>query len=177
MLAAAGLSARTAWRFDLYGGTVLLAAQRIADAPAPDAAVHGLLAEDEATGVLDPAVLASLERDCLAKVDALGAWLRDQRAAGRSVLGYGAASRAVALLRRAAADRSLLPAVADASPGKHGLRMPGTNIPVVSPAELAVRQPDAVLLFLPDLRAEVRAAYPEVEAHGGCWVDADTLGG
>ena len=27
-----------------------------------------------------------------------------------------------------------------------------------------------------DLMAEVRAAYPEVEAAGGQWVDADALG-
>ena len=51
--------------------------------------------------------------------------------------------------------------------------MPGTDIPVVSPAELIARKPDSVLLFLPDLRAEVRAAYPEVEAAGGRWVAAE----
>ncbi len=70
-------------------------------------------------------------------------------------------------LRRAGVDRTLLPAVADASPAKQGLRMPGTDIPVVSPAQLAARRPDAVLLFLTDLLAEVRAAYPEIEAAGG----------
>ena len=76
-----------------------------------------------------------------------------------------------------AARRTRLPSIADASPAKHGLRMPGTNIPVVSPAELAARKPDRVLLFLADLRAEVRSTYPEVESHGGRWVDADSLAG
>ena len=61
---------------------------------------------------------------------------------------------------------TLLPAVVDASPAKQGLRMPGTDIPIVSPAELAADQPDAVVLFLADLLPEVRAAYPEVEAGG-----------
>jgi hypothetical protein len=32
-----------------------------------------------------------------------------------------------------------------------------------------------VLVFVTDLLGEVRAAYPEVEAAGGRWVDADTL--
>ena len=54
--------------------------------------------------------------------------------------------------------------------------MPGTDIPVVSPAELVGRRPDAVVLFLADLRAEVSVAYPEIEAAGGHWVDADSLG-
>ncbi len=92
------------------------------------------------------------------------------------MLGYGAASRAVALLRRAGVDGDLLPAVADSSPAKQGLRMPGTTIPVISPAQFTARRPDEVALFVPDLMAEVRAAYPEIEAGGGHWVDADTLG-
>jgi hypothetical protein len=90
-------------------------------------------------------------------------------------MGYGAASRAIALLCRAGVDVDLLPAVADASPAKHGLRMPGTAIPVISPEELVASGPDAVLLFLPDLMAEVRAALPAVEAGGGRWVDVDDV--
>jgi len=176
MLAAAGLRPRTAWSFDLYGGTVLLAAQREADhPPAPDDVVAALLADDAAIGVRNQVVLAGLQRACEAKARGLREWLIAERSAGRSVVGYGAASRAVALLRRAEVDSSLLPAVADASPAKQGLRMPGTDIPVVSPAELAARTPGAVLLFVADLRAEVSAAYPEVEAAGGRWVDADAL--
>ena len=70
---------------------------------------------------------------------------------------------------------ALLPAVADASPGKHGLRMPGTAIPVISPEELTARPPDAVLVFVCDLIPEVRKAYPEIEAAGATWVDADAI--
>jgi hypothetical protein len=32
-----------------------------------------------------------------------------------------------------------------------------------------------VLLFVPDLLEEVRAAYPQVEESGGRWVVADAL--
>ena len=178
LLAAHGLRARDAYEFDLYGGTVLLAASR-ADASwtgRPEA-VRALLADDASAGVTDPGVLSGLGRDAVAGAQGVRAWLTAQREEGRTVLGYGAASRAVALLCRAGIGAGLLPAVADASATKHGLRMPGTDIPVVSPAELAGSKPDAVLLFLADLRAEVRSAYPEVEAHGGRWVDADSLAG
>ena len=95
---------------------------------------------------------------------------------GRRVVGYGAASRSVALLRSAGVDRTLMPAVVDASPAKHGLRMPGTDIPVVAPARLTDYQPTAVALFLADLLPEVRAAFPEVETAGGHWVDVEGLG-
>ena len=176
MLGAHGLSPQMAWQFDLYGGTVLLAAGRGDGAhTGTEGPVGALLAEDVRAGVRDPGALGSLQLSAQAHAQALHDWLVAQRSAGRAVLGYGAASRAVALLCRSGVDRTLLPAVADASPAKQGLRMPGTDIPVVSPAQLAARRPDAVLLFLTDLLAEVRAAYPEIETAGGQWVDAETL--
>jgi hypothetical protein len=176
MLATHGFRPRVAWRFELYGGTVLLAASREADVPAgaPET-VRSLVAEETQIGVRDPAALGGLQRNALGHAAGLRDWLVAERRAGRSVLGYGAASRAVALLCRADVDAGLLPAIADASPAKQGLRMPGTDIPVVAPAELAARRPDAVLLFLADLLEEVRAGYPEVEAAGGQWVDVDKL--
>ena len=85
----------------------------------------------------------------------------------RRVLGYGAASRAVALLCRAGVDQQLLPAIADSSSSKHGRRMPGTDIPIIDPARLATDPPDAVLLFVPDLLTEVRRDFPQVEESGG----------
>jgi C-methyltransferase C-terminal domain/Putative zinc binding domain len=175
MLAREGFRARSAWVFDLYGGTVLLAATRDADGTGPDESVQGLLAEDARVGVCDPGVLGGLQKDAELRATALRSWLERERDAGHRVLGYGAASRAVALLLRAGVDRTLLPAVADASPAKQGLRMPGTDIPVVDPQHIVEAQPDAVALFLPDLMAEVRAALPEVEASGGNWVDVDTV--
>jgi hypothetical protein len=176
MLASAGLRPRTAWQFDLYGGTVLLAAGHDADdSPEPDEALSALLAAETRTGVCDPLVLRGLERDVHAKATALRDWLAESAKAGKTVLGYGAASRAVALLRKAGVDSALLAAVADASPAKRGLRMPGTTIPVISPAELVARHPDEVALFVPDLMPEVRASYPDIEANGGRWLDTDAL--
>jgi len=167
MLAAVGLSPRTSWRFDLYGGTILLAAQRDGEGREPDETIPALLDGEQRAGVTGPAAYLSLQRDVRARADALHAWLTQMNQAGKSVLGYGAASRAVALLRTAGVDAGLLPAVADASPGKRGLRMPGTSIPVITPDELVART----------LMAEVRAAYPEIERAGGHWVDADALRG
>jgi|SRR5580658_1002027 hypothetical protein len=177
MLAAVGFSPRTAWQFDLYGGTVLLAATRDGDGiSGPDETVQTLLANDTKIGVRDPSAFLALQRNVQTHAKNLHDWLAAERAAGRKVLGYGAASRAVALLCHAQVDRLLLPAVIDASPAKQGRRMPGSGIPVADPAQLAVRRPDTVLLFVPDLLAEVRDAFPQVEAAGGRWVDVETFG-
>lgn len=177
MLAATGVSPQAVWLFELYGGTVLMAARRDADGPGNvDGSVSTLLAEDVRLGVQDPAVVGELQCHAEISAAALHDWLVEERDRGSRVIGYGAASRAVALLVRAGVGKALLPAVVDASPAKRGLRVPGTDIPIVSPVELSVHQPDAVLLFLPDLLAEVRAALPEVEASGARWVDIETLG-
>ena len=81
MLAAEGFSPRTAWQFDLYGGTVLLAATREGDGP--DGAVGTLLAEDARVGIRDPAAFAGLQQDVDAHAKALHDWLAAQRSAGR----------------------------------------------------------------------------------------------
>jgi C-methyltransferase-like protein/methyltransferase family protein len=176
MLDANGFRSRSAWRFDLYGGTILLAATRESDGCAgSDGSVDALLEEDARLGVDDPARVESLQGEAESHARALRDWLVAQRSSGRNVLGYGAASRSVALLCRARVDRSLLPAIVDVSPSKHGLRMPGTDIPIVSPASLATDPPHAVLLFVPDLLAEVRRAFPQIEESGGSWVDAEAL--
>jgi len=176
MLARTGLRPRTAWQSGLYGGTVLLAATRDGGPPGPaDEAVAALLAEDARIGVTTPAAYVPLQREVRRHSRAVHDWLVAQRAAGAAVVGYGAASRAVALLCSAHLDHDLLPAVIDASPAKQGLRMPGTDIPVTGPGELTAHAPVTVLLLVPDLMAEVRSAYPEVERAGGRWVDVQTL--
>jgi len=176
MLAANGLSPQTAWRFDLYGGTILLAACRESDGrPTGDDTVTMLLSDDRSMGVRDPAAVGCLQSQMEAHVRGLRDWLAAQDRDGRRVIGYGAASRAVALLCNAGVDRRLLPAIVDTSTAKQGLRMPGTDIPIVGPAVLATDGPCDVLLFVPDLLAEVRRSFPEVEGSGGRWVDAEAL--
>ena len=82
-------------------------------------------------------------------------------------MGYGAASVAVARLGLAGIDSHLIEAVADASPAKQGRRMPGTDIPIISPAALVAASPDRVLLMLPDLLPELEQSYPEL---AGRWI-------
>ncbi len=170
MLAAAGLTARTAFRFPLYGGTVLLAATREGS---PDRTVQVLAAEELAAGVRCPDVVGELQRTTSDAANRLAGWLAQQRAAGHRVLGYSAASRSVALLCRAGLTAQLLPAIADAAPAKRGRRLPGSAIPVIAPEELVAARPDAVLLFVPDLLPEVRRTLPQIEAAGGRWVPVD----
>lgn len=165
-----GLITVTAWSFDLYGGTVLLAARR---GGSPDESVQRLCSEEKAVGVGEPDVLRELQRCAVDTAVALRTWLTDARDRGRTVLGYGAASRAVPLLNHARIGPDLLAAVADASPPKHGRRIPGVGIPIVSPEELVAAAPDEIMLFVPDLLDEVRTRWPGLETGGATWVVAE----
>jgi len=176
MLARCGLTPTMAWHFDLYGGTVLLAARSSKPGGGPGKSVLSLLAAEADSGLSAPAAFGTLQQEVSAQSRSLRHWLASQRSAGRTVLGYGAASRAVALLHTAEVTRELLPAVVDASPAKHGLRIPGTDIPVVGPDELATAPLDAVVVFVADLLPEARSAFGVVEASGGHWVSLDDLG-
>lgn len=158
LLAAVGMSVVTAWEFSLYGGTVLVAA--VHGRSEPDQSVRAILAVEEALGIGSPYVVGHLQYSADQHAEALRSWLEGEAKAGRTVLAYGAASRAVALFSRAGIDTRLLAAVADASPAKQGRRMPGTDIPIVSPDQLLAAEPDRVLLTLPDLLPEVRASFP-----------------
>jgi SAM-dependent methyltransferase len=173
LLARAGLTATTARRYPLYGGTVALVAGRTDEDPAVDAAaLDAVVAPELTAGVLRPAAVGALQHSVRRTAGSLREMLVAQRAAGRRVYGYAAASRAVSLLRLADLDPTLLLGVADASPGKQDRRMPGTSIPIITPDELVAAEPDVVLVFVSELVAEAKAALPQIEQRGGTWVDA-----
>jgi hypothetical protein len=172
MLESFGLGAATAWRFDLYGGTVLLAARHAEHA---DRTVSELAQAELTSGVGDLDRVRQLQVDASSSAEAIVTFLRDARTTGARVLGYGAASRAVVLLNRAGLTPELLPGVVDASPAKHGRRIPGTGIPVLATDRLIVERPDRVVLFVPDLLEEARQAWPQIERDGGRWVLLDPL--
>ena len=99
MLRRQGFVPRAAWRFDLYGGTVLLAATRKSEGGViPDGSVQALLDEDARLGVLDAEAVGGLQSQAELHVQGVHEWLVERRAKGMSVLGYGAASRERSLM-------------------------------------------------------------------------------
>jgi hypothetical protein len=173
-----GLVAVGCWEYPLYGGTILLAFAKEGSTVAaagqhPD--VTAMVERELAEGITTPERVASLGAALQESVAAIEDYLRSTTAAGLRVAGYGAASRTSALLRCARITRDEVVSVADASVAKQGRTMPGNRIPIVSPADLVALRPDRVLLFVPDLLAEVRAAVPEIEEGGGRWVLLDPM--
>ncbi|OBG42580.1 transferase [Mycobacterium alsense] len=161
LLATAGMSVASAWEFDLYGGTVLVAA--VHGHTEPDRRATDILAREQAFGITNATVVRGLQCAARQHVARLREWLAAQAGDGRKVYGYGAGSRVPSLFAMAGVDRRLMRAVADASPAKQGRRVPGTDIAIISPEELIAAEPDVVMLTLPDLYEEVRRAYPPLD--------------
>jgi hypothetical protein len=174
LLDSVGMSLATAWEFDLYGGTILAAA--VHDRVEPDERVNDILQREWEFGVTEPAVVGRLQQAAERHVARLRNWLVRQADSERTIYGYGAGSRVPALFSIAGIDRRLLPAVADAAPAKQGRRIPGTDIPIVSPEQLLAADPDGVMLTLPDLYDEVRRAYPQLEGRWSVDPGADANG-
>jgi hypothetical protein len=161
LLAAAGMSVASAWEFDLYGGTVLVAA--VHGQAEPDEGVADILQREKDFGIAYPDVVQRLQHAALDHVARLRDWLLVKAGAQQTVYGYGAGSRVVALFSIAGVDRQLVRAVADASPAKQGRRIPGTEVVIISPEQLVAADPDHVLLTLPDLYGEVQEKYPQLD--------------
>jgi hypothetical protein len=160
LLRAAGMSVRTAWEFDLYGGTVLVAA--VHGSVEPDQQVADILRREREFGITEAPVVGRLQRVAESHAARLRYWLEAQARSGQRVYGYGASSRVPALFSIAGVDRRLVLGIADASPGKQGRRISGTDVAIISPEELVEADPDCVFLTVPELYEEVRRRYSQL---------------
>ena len=75
-------------------------------------------------------------------------WLEEQRERKKLVVGYGASTKANVLLQYYGITPELLPCIAEANQNKWGLSTIGSEIPIISEAEMRKMRPD-YLLALP----------------------------
>jgi hypothetical protein len=96
--------------------------------------------------------------------------LGEIQAQGGLVAGYGAAAKGTVLLNAFGIGAETLAFVADRSPHKQGLYMPGVRVPIVSADELLRRRPDACLLLAWNFAEEILAQQAPYRAAGGRFI-------
>lgn len=89
------------------------------------------------------------------------ALLKELKAAGKTVVGYGAAAKCMTMLNYCGVTPDLLSAMGDANPRKQGLLCPGVRIPVVSPEALLDRKPDYIMIGAWNLKEEIMGFFRE----------------
>jgi SAM-dependent methyltransferase len=174
ILATQGLKIFDVEELPTHGGSLRVFAAHAEDesherAPSIDA----VLAEEERAGLRTREPYESFQRRIDTIRDSFLAFLHQQRAAGATVAGYGAAAKGNTLLNYCGVKgRELIDFVADASPHKQGRFLPGSRIPVVAPDRVDEEKPDFIVIFPWNLFDEVTAQLVHARGWGARFVTA-----
>lgn len=124
--------------------------EKFATAPYRDVArmrVAQMLAHEETLNLTDPKTYT----DFFKKIEALRnetvAFVKTEKARGKSVWGYGASTKGNTLLQWYGLDHTFIDAIAERSEIKFGHRTVGTDIPIVSEVEMRRAMPDYLLVL------------------------------
>jgi hypothetical protein len=74
-------------------------------------------------------------------------FIKEEKAKGKKICGYGASTKGNTLLQWFGLDHTLIDAIAERSPYKFGLKTIGTNIPILSEEEVRAMNPDYMLVL------------------------------
>ena len=156
-----GLVVADATRHPVYGGTLRLVLRQGRNAMG-SANVDGIRAAERDAGLSDRARLAAFADSVTARCEALQSHLSDARKLGRSVVGYGAPTRASTLLNAAGVTTREIAYTVDRAASKQGRHLPGSGILIRSPDFLRASPPDEVLILTWDIAAEVAAQLDDL---------------
>lgn len=152
-----------------HGGSNRYWLSRSATTPV-DPSVDRVIADELSGGLLSTGLWADFTRRSLAAVDGLGAWIHENRAAGHTLVGYGAAAKGNTLMNAAGVRHDDLVVVVDGSVAKQGKYLPGSKIPVVAPDRLPSYDADRVLILPWNIALEVTPLIAALAPRATCWI-------
>jgi hypothetical protein len=103
------------------------------------------------------------------KQDVVG-FVRQARYEGKTVYGYGASTKGNTLLQLFGLTNQDITAIAERSPYKFGLRTVGTDIPIISEAEMRAAKPDYLLVLPWHFIDEFESREAEFLDGGGAFI-------
>ena len=160
MAAVVGLVLVDVEELPTHGGSLRLWLAPQGSGREPSAAVEAVRGMELAAGLESIEAWFDFARRAEAAKNGLLRFLLGEKDAARDVLGYGAAAKGNTLLNYAGVRSDLLPAVADRALSKQGRYLPGSHIPVISPEQLAEKDPDTLLVLPWNLIDEVAEQWP-----------------
>ena len=156
-------------RIPIHGGSLRVFARRDHYAR-PDGSVEELLEEDRAWGLERPETYVRFAQRVLELKASLREQLAELRGRGASIAAYGAAAKGSTLLQTFGLGAETLDFVADTSPHKQGLYMPGGELEIRPPAALVEEMPDYVLLLAWNFAEEILEQQAEYRKRGGRFI-------
>jgi 2-polyprenyl-3-methyl-5-hydroxy-6-metoxy-1,4-benzoquinol methylase len=140
-----------------------------------ESSVEDVVAEELTMGLLKAATWEAFAAKSRSAIDGLRNWLLERAAAGRVVVGYGAAAKGNTFLNAVGVPARSLRWVVDASPEKQGKFLPGSHVLVVGPDTLAGESPDDVLILPWNLKTEIGALVKARSPGSESWVAIPTM--
>ncbi|NOT22113.1 MAG: class I SAM-dependent methyltransferase [Nitrospiraceae bacterium] len=145
------------------GGSLRVYAQRADRGRRPrEASVDELLRREDDAGMRCQDFYTGFQVRAENLKNDLLTFLRDAKSDGKRVAAYGAAAKGNTLLNFAGVRSDLLSYVVDKNPAKQRKFMPGSHIPILSPAALRERRPDYLLILPWNIADEVKEEYADL---------------
>jgi len=88
-------------------------------------------------------------------------FIKNQRAQGKTIAGYGASAKATTMINFCGLDSSSILFIADANPLKQEKYIPGTDIKVVSPNMINLLKPSIIIIFAWNLVREIISYFTD----------------
>jgi methylation protein EvaC len=133
-------------------------------------AVAKIMDSEKAAGLHLPETYHRFRQSCEASKENLVRILKDEKAAGRRVVGYGATSKSTTILNYCGIGPDLVEFVSDTTPIKQNKFTPGMHIPVKPYEAFAESYPDTALLFAWNHQEEIMEKEKVFSDQGGKWL-------
>lgn len=133
-------------------------------------AVATIINAEKAAGLHLSETYEQFRKNCEKSKEDLVRILKEEKAAGRRVVGYGATSKSTTILNYCGIGPDLIEFISDTTPIKQNKLTPGTHIPVKSYEAFNANPPDTALLFAWNHQKEIMEKEKEFSAKGGRWI-------
>lgn len=131
------------------------------------AAVAAILADEQRRRLDTPVPYEQFKRGVFHHRDQLKAFFATTRAAGQTILGYGASTKGNVILQFCQLTRSDIPCIAEVNSDKFGCFTPGTLIPIVSETAARAMKPDYFMVLPWHFKDNITARESTYLASGG----------
>ena len=159
-------------RLPTHGGSLRVYACRTTSKRVVGVAVAAVLAEELAAGLNTSVGYASFSDRAASIISAFQTFIDEARREGKKVAAYGAAAKGNTFLNACRATATDIVMVADKSASKQGRYLPGSHIPIVTPATLLEARPDYVVILPWNIEEEIRRELEPLRKHGTRFVVA-----
>jgi SAM-dependent methyltransferase len=164
-----GMQIVNAERLALHHGQLRVTVQRKGEG-VPQPSVQEILDAERRLGLDKITTYRRFAEKTLQLKTDLQRTLKEFRANGKRVVGYGAPAKGNTLLGFLEIGPNLVEYIADKSPLKQGRYCPGVHIPVVPPDRLLADQPDYVVLLAWNFVDEIMEQQAEYRRRGGKFI-------